>query len=49
MLQVEAWMLQHLVSMVVGRYQNDSSFVDKFSETQQIGQFYMETKEIKKT
>jgi hypothetical protein len=29
-------MLQHLVSMVVGRYQNDSSFVDKFSETQQI-------------
>jgi hypothetical protein len=24
-------MLQHLV-MVVGRYQNDSSFVDKFSE-----------------
>jgi hypothetical protein len=38
---VEAWMLQHLVSMVVGRYQNDSSFVDKFSETQQIlSQFY---------
>jgi hypothetical protein len=39
------------VSMVVGRYQNDSSFVDKFSEnTTDTVQFYTDgqTKEIKK-
>jgi hypothetical protein len=28
---VEAWMLQHLYQWWMGRYQNDSSFVDKFS------------------